>query len=193
MIQRPSDDFGGLCFLQTSHHCLCRVIVVGANGAGKTTFANRFADLIAAQVIHKDTLVLTTGWKRRSEERVQEALLLHLADQRWVLEGGPSILSLTVLQRADLVIWLDTPTPLRVWRIIVRNLRYFGRTRPEHPPGNPDWPGRRQWRFLVRAGMSGPQFAHAIETALENWKGPVIRLRTRLAVNQFLLCVEKSV
>ena len=193
MIHKPSDDFGGLCFLQASHDCLCRVIVVGANGAGKTTFANRLADQIATQVIHKDALVLTTSWKRRSEERVQEALLQRLADQRWVLEGGPSILSPTALQRAELIIWLDAPAPLRVWRIIVRSLRYFGRTRPEHPSGNPDWPGRRQWRFLFRAGMSGPQFAHAIETALENWERPVIRLRTRLAVNQFLLCVEKSV
>ena len=85
------------------------------------------------------------------------------------------------------------PAPLRVWRIIVRSLRYFGRTRPEHPPGNPDWPGRRQWQFLVRAGMSGPQFSHAIETASERCERPVLRLRTRAAVMQFLLYAEQPV
>lgn len=177
MSLKPS-DFGGLYFF--------RVVVVGANGAGKTWFARDLAARMGVPVMAKDAMALTTGWQQRPRAQVQAAIADAIMAKAWVLEGGPSILSPLVLDRADLVIWLDLPASVRFWRIVRRSLRYLGRTRPEHPPGNRDWPGRRQFRFAWRALVAGDQFARAINDALAGSAVPVVRLRTPADVMAFL-------
>lgn len=183
MIQKPS-DFGGLfvCGGQSSQSAMRRVVVVGANGAGKTWFAGR----LGLPVIHKDALALTSGWQQHPRAHVQTEMARLVRADRWVLEGGPSVLTPQVLDRAELVIWLDLPGPLRFWRVVRRSLRYAGRVRPEHPAGNRDWPGLRQSRFAWRALTAGARFADAIEVALADTSVPVIRLRSTKDVRRFL-------
>lgn len=163
-----------------------RVVVVGANGAGKTWFATRLAQRTGGHVICKDALALTTGWHRRPAAQVQADLARAVAAERWVLEGGPSILTQPVLARATLVVWLDVSGRLRAWRILRRSFWYLGRVRPEHPPGNRDWPGVRQMRFLLRALVHGDQFARVIGDALADWDGPILRLSTAAEASAFI-------
>ena len=56
MTLKPS-DFGGLYFL--------RVVVVCANGPGKTWFARDLSARMGVRVIAKDAMALTTGWQQR--------------------------------------------------------------------------------------------------------------------------------
>src|SRR5207247_10482409 len=56
---------------------------------------------------------------------------------------GPLRLRLTA---CDTVVFLDLPRLLCLWRVLVRQLRYFGRERPELPPGCRE---RLSWEFLV--------------------------------------------
>ncbi len=186
-MTKPS-DFGGLFVEgdQISRNLMRRVVVVGANGAGKTWFAKRFGQSQGLPIICNDALALKTGWRQRSRAAVQAELVGLIADEAWLLEGGPSILIRPVLQRADLVIWLDLPASLRFWRVVMRSLRYVGQTRPEHPAGNRDWPGVRQCRFAWRALTQGDQFAQAIAGALGETAVPVQRLCSRAAARQVL-------
>ena len=103
-----------------------------------------------------------------------------------MLEGGPSILMPEVLARADLVVWLDMPAGLRFWRILRRSLRYAGRVRPGHPPGNRDWPGLRQWRFAWRALTASGQFRAAVMAGLKRGVVPLVRLQTPADVAEWL-------
>ncbi len=182
-MQKPS-EFRGALF--SGDVPIRRMVVVGANGAGKTWFATRLAGRMSAAPIHKDALALTTGWQRRPGSDVQAAIVARIKADDWVLEGGPSILSAEVLARADLVIWLDLPARLRFWRILRRSLRYAGRTRPELPAGNRDWPGLRQWRFAWHALRAGDQFTAMITKALHGSSVPVVRLRSSDAVAAWL-------
>lgn len=50
------------------------------------------------------------------------------------------------LARADLVIWLDFPRLICLWRVLQRRLRYGGASRPELPPGCPE---HLSWDFLA--------------------------------------------
>ena len=184
MNQKPS-DFGGL-FVdgdQISRNLMRRLVVVGANGAGKTWFAER----LGLPVIHKDALALTTGWQQHPRADVQDAIARLILADKWVLEGGSSVLTPQVLERADLVIWLDLPAPLRFWRVVRRSVRYAGRVRPEHPAGNRDWPGLRQWRFAWRSLTAGARVAEAIETSLTGAGVPVLRLRSSEDVLRFFV------
>ncbi|MFQ1699941.1 hypothetical protein ACJ5NV_05030 [Loktanella agnita] len=177
MNEKPS-DFGGLCF--------SRVVIVGANGAGKTWLAQRIAQWRGLPGISKDALALTTGWAQRDRAEVQAKVLDAVAAEAWVLEGGPSILLPEVLTRANLVVWLDFPAGLRFRRILWRSLRYLGRVRPEHPPGNRDWPGFRQWRFAWDAIHKDDAFRSAIAAGLANTNVAIIRLTTPAEVTHFL-------
>jgi shikimate kinase len=173
MIIKPS-EFGGLFSCQ-------RILVVGANGAGKTWFAVRLADRLGVPVFHNDALALLRNWERRSRQQVDVARAVILDEPRWVLEGGPSILTETALSRADLVVWLDMPKGVRVRRIIWRSLRFMGQTRPEHPKGNADWPGLRQFRFIAKAWRRDVEMRQIVADALSNI--PVIHLTSVMAVN----------
>ena len=188
-MNKPPSDFGGLCFLaddQISDNLMSRVVIVGAKGAGKTCAAMALAAKHDLQLFHKDAFALTRKWEQRSRDEVQAALVQAVTNDRWVLEGGPSILSSAVLSRATLVIWLDLPAGLRTWRVFRRSIRYLGRTRPEHPPENRDWPSLRQMRFLWRAFTDGPAFSVVIKARLHHADMPILRLSRKADIARLL-------
>jgi adenylate kinase family enzyme len=127
-----------------------RLIVTGPNGAGKSYVA---AQLGAARpdipIISFDTVKLTRGWKQRPKSEIDAELLRIIEMDTWILEGGPSLLH-HAMPRAHGVMWLDPPEWIRAWRLLVRPWRSIGRTRPELPPGNNDWPWE-QYRFAIRS------------------------------------------
>ncbi len=92
------------------------------------------------------------------------ALSQIVASDAWILEGGPSLLSYA-LPKAEAVIWLDPPELVRVWRLIIRPWRNFGKTRPELPPDNVDWP-LQQYRFAIRSIKNRSKFRGYISTCL---------------------------
>ena len=183
MNLKPS-DFGGLCF--------SRVVIVGANGAGKTRAARALAQQTGSPIIHKDAIALLTGWRQRPKTEVRDALAQLVVAQTWIVEGGPSVLCDDVLGRATLVVWLQPSALRRGWRIFVRSLRYMGRTRPEHPPGNRDWPGLRQWRFLSAAVTKGDRFDAAIKSALAASSVPCVRLKNGRQLSALLEAARQS-
>lgn len=194
MIARPSGNRGPFDFgaSDLSPDMAQRVIVTGANGAGKSWLTLRIGKMLAHGVIHKDALALRTHWKQRSKDEVNAALAEMLLRDRWVLDTGPTGLTRAALERSTLVIWLDPPAWLRFWRVLRRTLRYLGRTRPEHPPGNRDWPGRRQLRFLTGTIRNRHAFDAALSEALTNAPVPVLRLKKPRDVKALLACLKAS-
>ncbi|MFQ6552504.1 DNA topology modulation protein FlaR [Aestuariibius insulae] len=161
-----------------------RNIVTGANGAGKS-FVARWMGAVRPEVpvVSFDAVKLTTGWAQRPRAEIEADLAEIVARPRWILEGGPSLLALA-LPRAQAVIWLDPPDWLRGVRLAWRPLRHLGRTRPEIPAGNRDWP-HRQYRFAMRSLRAGARFRAGITAALgEAGDLPVWRCRTAREVQE---------
>ena len=114
-----------------------RIVITGANGAGKTSLARAVAG--NKPLIHLDALKLTTDWSLRPVPETRADLENRMSVKTWVIEGGPSLLSPEVLECADLVIWLDPSVVRRAWQLAKRVLNARGKTRPELPEGNPDY------------------------------------------------------
>ena len=178
MNKKPS-EVGGLFSCQ-------RIIVVGANGAGKTWVATRLAGQLGLPLIHNDALALTTNWVQRPRDAVRNARDEQAEGAAWIIEGGPSILRGTALARAEMVIWLDMSRGLRLRRVLWRTMTHIGRQRPEHPPGNRDWPGRRQFRFIAKVWTSDRVMRESVEAALAGYEGRVMHLKTPQAASQGL-------
>lgn len=138
-----------------------KIIVTGVNGVGKSRFARQLAmarpDI---PIVSFDAIKLRTGWQQRPRAEIDAALASLLAQEHWILEGGPSLLPQAV-GKADALVWLDPPELVRAWRLAARPWKHLGKTRPELPPGNTDWPWE-QYKFAFRSLRNGTKLRRRI-------------------------------
>ena len=144
-----------------------KIIITGVNGVGKSHFA---AQLALARpeipVISFDTIKLRTGWLQRPRSKIERSLAGELEKEAWILEGGPSLLCQAIV-KADALVWLDPPDHVRVWRLATRPWKHLGKTRPELPAGNVDWPWQ-QYKFALRSLKKGPKSRAHISDVFRN-------------------------
>jgi adenylate kinase family enzyme len=115
-----------------------RIMIVGQPGAGKSTLAARLGKRTGLPVIHIDKIHWRPGWVERS--KAEKTRLCRKAEQRnrWIFEGGHSATWPSRLARADMLVWLDLPASLRLWRVVRRAIVGLGRTRPDMAEGCPE-------------------------------------------------------
>ncbi len=128
-----------------------RIMIVGQPGSGKSTFARALGGLTGLPVVHIDHIHWQTGWVERP--RPEKTRMCHEVEARdaWIFEGGHSETWPNRLSRAEMLIWLDLPVGLRLWRVLKRTLR--GGQRPDLPEGCPEGFHRETlpfWRFIWR-------------------------------------------
>lgn len=115
-----------------------RVMIVGQPGSGKSALARALGARTGLPVVHIDHIHWQPGWAERPREEKTRLCREVEAGETWIFEGGHSATWATRLARADLLVWLDRPVGLRLWRVMVRCLRHLGRTRPDLSEGCPE-------------------------------------------------------
>lgn len=115
-----------------------RIMIIGAPGSGKSTLAQGLGAHFDLPVYHIDREVhwLPDWQERPRDEKIRIAQDIE-ARERWVFEGGLSSTYTNRAARADMLVWLDLPIALRLFRVIRRSVRDRGKTRPdmaEHCP-----------------------------------------------------------
>ncbi len=112
-----------------------RVMIVGGPGSGKSTLARALGQRLGLPVFHMDQIHWQENWvARRMTEKLQMARAVE-EQETWVFEGGMSVTYGNRMRRADLLVWLDLPVALRLWRVTKRLFRHLGKTRPDLPDG----------------------------------------------------------
>jgi adenylate kinase family enzyme len=148
-----------LCYAveQLSGSQVKKLIITGANGVGKSHFASKLASARPeVPVISFDAIKLKKYWQQRPRAEIDIALTGELEKEAWILEGGPSLLAQAV-EKADALVWLDPPEHVRAWQLATRPWKHLGRTRPELPSGNIDWPWQ-QYKFALRSLKNRSRF-----------------------------------
>jgi adenylate kinase family enzyme len=115
-----------------------RIMIVGQPGSGKSTLARALGERTGLPVVHIDKIHWQSGWVERS--KAEKTRLCREAEQqsRWIFEGGHSATWHSRVARADMLIVLDRPMAIRLWRVVFRAVKGLGRTRPDMAEGCPE-------------------------------------------------------
>ncbi len=149
-----------------------RVMIIGPCGAGKSTAAFKIARLLDLPLFHMDKLNWKPGWVESETGELRAKVAETAAQDRWVIEGNYGGTMELRLPRADLILYLDYPIPLCLFRILKRIFHYRGRTRPDMGEGCEE---RLDFAFLwyVARWNSGPRLR--TEAKLAGHEGKVVR------------------
>jgi len=159
MSLQPS-DLGGL-------FSAGRIVVTGANGAGKTVFSDVLAAVRNLPLYRNDALTLTQEWRCRDPAEIAKRREAIAATDKWIFEGGPSIIGPSGIgDRAELIVWLDVPRAVRCYRITKRTLQYLGKTRPDLPDGNAERLDHRFATFIAKAWKNHDRAAAAVRSGI---------------------------
>src|SRR5689334_14070601 len=126
-----------------------RVAVLGCSGSGKSTLAASLADKFGSPFVPTDHVFWTEDWKPTPAPDVRAWLDIATGGEQWVLDGNFVPYREIYWGRADLAVWLDPPCRTAVWRVLLRNLRWW-------LSGTPIWNGRR---MTFAKALDGARYA----------------------------------
>jgi adenylate kinase family enzyme len=113
-------------------------VVASASGCGKTTVGRAIAETLGLPFVELDALHHGPGWSEASAEELQAKVRPIVESDAWVVDGNyRGKLGDLVLERAELVVWLDLPMHVWLPRLLRRT---FGRVVRREPL----WAGNRE-------------------------------------------------
>jgi hypothetical protein len=165
-----------------------RIRVKGGSGAGKTTLARQIARRLGLVHVELDALHHDPGWTPAPAPLLQARVRAALDDGRgWVVDGNyDSKLGALVLERAELIVWLDLPLSTKLARLARRTFRRWW-TSEELWNGNREnwkaafWGADALFPWAVRS-----HFRQRIEWPRRLAGVPVVRLRSPGEVEAWL-------
>jgi adenylate kinase family enzyme len=165
-----------------------RITVNGTSGAGKSTLARRIADLLDLPYTEVDSLYHGPGWTPCPNfvEAVDELT----SGARWVCEYQYDAARPILSERADLLVWVDVPTAVAMWRVTRRTVSRRVR-RQELWNGNREGPLRELLsdpdhivRYAWRTRRDATERARGI--LARQPRLPVVHLHTTREVRQWV-------
>ena len=102
---------------------LDRVVVVGTTGSGKTALAREVARALDVPHVEFDAYRHGPDWSETPDDVFRERLRDALAGGSWVGDGNYRVARSVVWPRATLLLWLDYPLRVVLWRLCRRIVR----------------------------------------------------------------------
>jgi len=98
-----------------------RIAITGPSGSGKTTLAAELARTLGIRHVEIDALHHGPNWESCGVDVLRERVLAATDGDGWVTDSTyHTMLGDLVSSRADVLVWLDLPIPLVVWRLLRR-------------------------------------------------------------------------
>ncbi|MDN3506974.1 MAG: AAA family ATPase [Simkaniaceae bacterium] len=101
-----------------------KIAILGTCGSGKTTLAKRLSKEFGIPHVELDSLKWLPNWVEEDEDVFYEKAKEAVKGDNWVTDGNYSKVGHDLIwPRADVVIWLDYPLPIILYRLMKRILR----------------------------------------------------------------------
>jgi adenylate kinase family enzyme len=106
-----------------------RILIIGGSGAGKSTLGRILAQHLGVPYVELDALHHGPNWKAATAQELLERVLSATGDDRgWVVDGNyVSKLGTVIVDRAELIVWLDLPLGTKLHRLARRTAQRWMR------------------------------------------------------------------
>ncbi|MEO8399029.1 MAG: hypothetical protein ABI550_04340 [Ignavibacteriaceae bacterium] len=100
-----------------------RILVIGACGTGKSTFAKILSQKLKLDVIHLDKHFHKPNWVPKSQEEFTGIVKDLILKDEWIMEGNYSKTLYIRASRSDFIFFFDFPSYFCTYRILKRNIK----------------------------------------------------------------------
>jgi adenylate kinase family enzyme len=168
-----------------------RIMIIGSAGSGKSTLSQGLGKIFDLPVIHLDRHYWKPNWVATPNAEWDKVVENFTMREQWIIDGNYSRTMDIRIRRAELIIYLDMPMWLCIYRVIKRRIMYHKKTRPDL---NEECPEKLDceffkwvWNYRRRSGM---RTINKLEQVM-NQKQVVI-LKNRTQVNELIHRFEKT-
>lgn len=162
-----------------------RILIIGSAGSGKSTLSQKLGSILHLPIIHLDKHYWKPNWVPTPNEEWDQTVEEFTMRDEWIMDGNYSRTLDTRLKRADLIIFLDMPMLLCMYRVIKRRIKYHKKMRPDL---NEDCPEKLDWEFLKWVWTYKKRSRVRVLNKLDQVKNDkqIIILRNRKEVNELI-------
>lgn len=115
-----------------------RILVIGGNGSGKTTFSCQLAEKTQLPLVHLDNIFWYGNWQYRHRDEFDPLLIKELEKPQWIIDGNYARTLPLRLKYCDTVFYFDFSTIRCLWGVTTRVIKNYGKTRPDMGGNCPD-------------------------------------------------------
>lgn len=100
-----------------------RILIIGGNGCGKTTLAQKLASKLEIPLVHLDKLYWKDNWESASKDEFDGLLIKELSKSQWIIDGNMNRTIPLRLKYCDTVIYMDFSRIRCVYGAIKRGIK----------------------------------------------------------------------
>ena len=164
-----------------------RILIIGGNGCGKTTLAQKLATKLDLPLIHLDVLYWRDNWKNASKDEFDELLMKELLKPKWIIDGNMNRSIPLRLKYCDTVIYMDFSRIMCVYGAIKRVVKNYGKSRFDMGGYCPEKFNKEKFEFIKTIWNHDKTNRIRFYDMLNNESAVnIIVLKNRWQVNQFL-------
>lgn len=108
-----------------------RIMILGSAGSGKSTLSQKLGPIYNLPVIHLDKYYWKADWVGTPNEEWDSIVEDLTMQDQWIIDGNYSRTIDIRMKRANLIIYLDMPRWLCLYRVLKRRVIYHKKTRPD--------------------------------------------------------------
>jgi adenylate kinase family enzyme len=146
-----------------------KIAIIGSPGSGKSTLAVKLHTILGIPLFHLDQYFWQPGWQRPDREAFKKVHDELCDKNSWIIEGMGIRHFERRIKQADVIIFLDMPLNVCLYRIFKRALLNFGKVVFSSAPGCPE--RVPDWEFLKYVWNFNKKQKIEVEALLRYYEG----------------------
>ena len=163
-----------------------RIIIIGGNGSGKSTFAKKLHTLTGLPLVHLDRLLWHGTWQTRTREEFDVLLQAELEKDRWIIDGNYNRTIPYRLSYCDTVFYFDFSTLRCLWGVTKRVLTNYGKSRDDMGGYCPERFDRSFYKSILGFNKANRKRYHALLEEAKKEGKTVVVFHNRRQVCRYL-------
>jgi adenylate kinase family enzyme len=146
-----------------------KIAIIGCPGSGKSTLASQLHTILGISLFHLDQYFWKPGWQRPDRDEFKKVHDALCDKNEWIIEGMAVRLFEYRVKQADVIVFLDIPLRVCLYRIFKRALLNFGKVIFSSAPGCPE--RLPDWEFLKYVLNFNKIYKPEVKKLLQDYKG----------------------